>query len=122
LLHSGEQFDTGLQQYYLRARYYNPNNGRFNRLDPFAGNNFDPQSLHKYGYAHGDPINGSDPSGEAEIDLTSVVDAIGSQYHYDLKPGEQAYLERQVESKTTIAKRSLAYRSYDARLNDPANA
>ena len=63
LLYSGEQTDpTGLQ--YLRARYYDPASGRFNRLDPFAGNMSDPQSLHKYLYAHADPINGIDPSGE----------------------------------------------------------
>ncbi|MEX2316268.1 MAG: RHS repeat-associated core domain-containing protein [Pirellulales bacterium] len=62
LLYSGEQTDkTGLQ--YLRARYYDPTNGRFNRLDPFAGNVSDPQSLHKYLYAHSNPVNGVDPSG-----------------------------------------------------------
>ena len=62
-LYSGEQTDpTGLQ--YLRARYYDPAIGRFNRLDPFAGNFEDPQSLHKYLYCHADPINGIDPSGE----------------------------------------------------------
>jgi RHS repeat-associated protein len=62
LLYSGEQTDkTGLQ--YLRARYYDPRSGRFNRLDPFAGNTSDPQSLHKYLYAHGEPVNGIDPSG-----------------------------------------------------------
>ena len=56
-LYSGEQTDqlTGLQ--YLRARYYNPATGTFNRLDPFAGNSSDPQSLHKYLYTHGDPIS-----------------------------------------------------------------
>ncbi len=62
LLYSGEQTDgTGMQ--YLRARYYDPGTGRFNRVDPFAGNHEDPQSLHKYAYVHGDPINGIDPSG-----------------------------------------------------------
>ena len=62
-LYSGERTDqlTGLQ--YLRARYYNPSSGTFNRLDPFAGNFSDPQSLHKYLYTHGDPVNGIDPSG-----------------------------------------------------------
>ncbi len=62
-LYSGERFDatTGLQ--YLRARYYNPATGRFNRLDPFAGNMRDPQSLHKYLYTHADPMNAIDPSG-----------------------------------------------------------
>jgi RHS repeat-associated protein len=63
LLFSGEQTDaTGLQ--YLRARYYNPNTGRFNSLDPFAGDVNDPQSLHKYLYCHANPVNGIDPSGQ----------------------------------------------------------
>ena len=48
---------------YLRARYYLPAQGIFNRLDPFFGNQDDPQSLHKYAYVHGDPVNGIDPSG-----------------------------------------------------------
>jgi len=63
LLYAGEQFDIDAQQYYLRARYYDPLNGRFNRSDPFAGNLQDPQSLHKYLHAHNNPINGIDPSG-----------------------------------------------------------
>jgi hypothetical protein len=49
---------------YLRARYYDQNNGRFNRLDPINGNAGDPQSLHKYAYAHGNPVMGIDPSGK----------------------------------------------------------
>ncbi len=74
LLYSGEQFDTGLQQQYLRARYYDQNVGRFNRLDPFEGGQIDPQSIHKYAYVHGDPINGLDPSGL--VNLTSVLSAV----------------------------------------------
>jgi RHS repeat-associated protein len=64
LLYTGEQYDANLQQYYLRARYYDPSNGRFNRLDPYSGNNADPQSLHKYLYCHANPVNGIDPTGE----------------------------------------------------------
>ena len=48
---------------YLRARWYDASTGRFNRLDPFFGNLTDPQSLHKYAYVHGDPVNGIDPTG-----------------------------------------------------------
>ena len=55
----------GLQ--YLRARYYSPQTGQFNRLDPFFGNLDDPLSLHKYAYVHGDPISGVDPSGEFRV-------------------------------------------------------
>jgi RHS repeat-associated protein len=55
LLYSGEIFDQRIEMQYLRARYYNPANGTFNRLDPFFGRMQDPQSLHKYLYVHGDP-------------------------------------------------------------------
>jgi RHS repeat-associated protein len=61
--YSGEAWDTNVQQQYLRARFYNPVNGRFDRSDDFAGNKQDPQSLHKYAYVHGDPIGHNDPTG-----------------------------------------------------------
>ena len=64
LLYAGEMHDSTAAQYYLRARWYSPATGRFNRMDPFPGNNHDPQSLHKYLYAHCNPINNIDPSGE----------------------------------------------------------
>jgi len=69
LLYSGERTDalTGLQ--YLRARYYDAASGRFTRMDPYAGDHRDPQSLHKYAYCHGDPVNGVDPSGKTLLGL-----------------------------------------------------
>jgi len=78
LLYAGEMWDDTLQWYYLRARYYNPSTGRFNRPDPFSGNNQDPQSLHKYLYCHANPIMGIDPSGLlnlAEINVTALIQA-----------------------------------------------
>ena len=76
LFYTGEQWDNSAQSYYLRARYYNPLNGRFNRMDPFAGNTQDPQSLHKYAYVHNNPVNATDPSGR-EISLTGMVVVTG---------------------------------------------
>jgi RHS repeat-associated protein len=64
---SGQYFDSDAQQYYLRARWYNPSNGLFNRIDPYSGDTEDPQSLHKYLYCYGNPINGLDPTGEFSI-------------------------------------------------------
>ena len=71
LLYTGEHFDTDSRNYYLRARWYDYLSGRFNRMDPFAGSNQDPQSLHKYLYCHGNPANRVDPSG-----LFDSVDAV----------------------------------------------
>jgi RHS repeat-associated protein len=82
-LYSGERTDrTGLQ--YLRARFYDPATGRFNRLDPFAGNFEDPLSLHKYLYTHSDPVNGIDPTGEyIQLLLAALFGAVwGGIYDY----------------------------------------
>ncbi|MGL6195694.1 MAG: RHS repeat-associated core domain-containing protein, partial [Thermoguttaceae bacterium] len=75
-LYSGEQFDAKIGQQYLRARYYDPSTGRFNRLDPFFGNLSDPQSLHKYAYVHGNPVMGIDPSG-LEFSISGMMSSLG---------------------------------------------
>lgn len=76
LLYSGEQFNpvSGLQ--YLRARWYDPQSGRFNRLDPFAGNKQSPLSFHKYAYAHMNPIMNIDPSGLISITELGIANFI----------------------------------------------
>ncbi len=79
LLYAGEYFDSDSQHYYNRARWYNPLTGLFNRVDPFAGNLNDPQSLHKYLYSHNNPANNIDPSGEfALCDIVITAAIIGA--------------------------------------------
>ncbi len=72
-LYRGEQFDSDLGLYYLRARYYNPQTGRFMSRDPKDGKTTDPRSLHKYLYADGDPINGFDPTGREAMFETAAL-------------------------------------------------
>lgn len=62
-LYCGEQYDAKLHMYNLRARYYDAGNGRFNQRDTFTGNNEDPQTMHKYLYTSGNPIEEIDPTG-----------------------------------------------------------
>ena len=81
LLHNGEQFDLTLQMQYLLAKYYNPVNGRFTRLDPFMGDVADPLSLHKYVYGHGDPIENLDPTGRFVGTMVGLIVGI-SVYNY----------------------------------------
>ena len=66
-LYRGEQYDPDLGLYYLRARYYNPASGRFYSRDPKDGHRKNPQSLHKYLYTNGDPVNGIDPRGREDL-------------------------------------------------------
>ena len=63
----GEQYDSDLGLYYLRARYYNPATGRFLSRDPEDGDQTIPATLHKYLYVGGDPVNGIDPMGRAAL-------------------------------------------------------
>jgi len=77
-LFSGEQFDASLNQYYLRARYYNQVPGRFTQQDTWMGNNQDPTTLHKYLYANADPGNMVDPSGNFSLGSFSVASTISA--------------------------------------------
>jgi RHS repeat-associated protein len=74
-LYRGEQYDSDLGLYYLRARYYNPLTGRFMSRDPDGGNLIDPISLHKYLYANGDPVNAQDPRGRGVAVESALLDA-----------------------------------------------
>jgi RHS repeat-associated protein len=71
-LYSGEQFDSDLGLYFLRARYLDVSTGRFLTMDPLMGSPQDPLSLHRYLYAHDDPANRIDPSGMQD-DLISLA-------------------------------------------------
>jgi len=75
-LYTGEQHDTDLGFYYLRARYYAQRIGRFASRDPFDGVQADPLTLHKYMYAHANPVCNSDPTGQWSITQTLAVAVI----------------------------------------------
>ena len=66
-LYSGEQLDSNLGFYYLRARYMNPSSGRFWTLDTYEGSTSDPKTLHKFTYVSGNPVNVIDPSGHIGV-------------------------------------------------------
>jgi RHS repeat-associated protein len=65
--YTGEQWDADLGMYYLRARYYHPDTGRFWTTDTFPGSPENPLSLHKYLYCQVNPVNGIDPSGDMTL-------------------------------------------------------
>jgi RHS repeat-associated protein len=85
-LFAGEQWDPHLRLYNNRARLLDPGVGRFLNRDTHEGNSEDPLSLHKYLYAHADPANRVDPSGQfALIDLMASMAqrlVIAAEYTY----------------------------------------
>jgi RHS repeat-associated protein len=64
--------DEGNNLYYMRARYYDANVGRFISEDPagFAG------GLNLYAYVGGNPIMAVDPSGECPWCISATIGAI----------------------------------------------
>ena len=60
-LYTGEQYDPNIGFYYPRARYMNPENGRFLTTDPFPGLMLEPVILHKYLYVANNPVVNIDP-------------------------------------------------------------
>jgi RHS repeat-associated protein len=68
VLYNGEGLDARKGLYNMRARWYSASNARWERLDPFNGNPSDPFSFNKYGFVHGDPVQGIDPTGMARKD------------------------------------------------------
>jgi len=61
---TGQYFDSEIDEYYLRARQYNPHIARFTTRDPVFDKFREPLTLHQYLYCINDPINRIDPSGE----------------------------------------------------------
>ena len=57
--------------YYMRARYYNPQIKRFINRDIIDGSITDSQSLYKYSYVQGNPVNLIDPFGLCAQDYFS---------------------------------------------------
>lgn len=60
---TGQYYDEEINQYYLRARQYDPVLMRFASRDPKEGEYEKPLTLHPYLYCLNGPINHSDPTG-----------------------------------------------------------
>lgn len=71
-LYRAQQFDPHLDQYYLRARYYDQHIGRFLSVDPLEGVLESPMTQQPYLYAKGNPITFVDPTGKTSIAQQSV--------------------------------------------------
>jgi len=78
LLYTGEWWDDYIGGYNLRTRDYRPDIGRFMTQDTYAGNMYDPQSLHKYLYCHANPVNAIDPSGQESLLSVTLAITIAS--------------------------------------------
>jgi len=66
-LFHGEYYDSDIGLYYLRARWYSPEIGRFMSMDEWEGTYIKPITLNKYISFNNDPVNIIDPEGREGI-------------------------------------------------------
>lgn len=88
-----ERDETGL--YYFKARFYDPDIGRFLSEDPADGDSKNPPSLHKYLYAYGNPTGYVDPDGQLFFvplliyaGLSAIIAAEASVIHQEITQGK----------------------------------
>ncbi len=93
--YTGAVIDTETGLYYMNARYYDPETGRFISQDSFRG---DGEAFwHLYAYCDGDPVNCTDPTGHKYgailYDWRNFSRQAGS---------EKNYLKKRIKSLTSI--------------------
>ena len=76
LRYRGYYYDSETGFYYLQSRYYDPEIGRFINADSYASTDATGLlSTNMFAYCENDPVNRSDPSGEAFSLITIAVGA-----------------------------------------------
>ncbi|AKF95804.1 RHS repeat-associated core domain-containing protein [Brevibacillus laterosporus] len=70
-LHAEELYDEESGLIYLRARYYDPNDGWLITEDTYKGQVDNPLSLNRYTYVHNNPLSNVDPAGNWSTQITA---------------------------------------------------
>ena len=85
--YTSQEFDSETDLYYYRARYYDPELGRFIQADSTAVSLRNPQTFNRYSYVLNNPLRYTDPTGNFECEgflgcigagLSAIGDAIVS--------------------------------------------
>ena len=86
--YTGGIYDQSTGLYYLNARYYDPEDGRFMTEDSYRGEIMNPETGHLYVYCANNPVNYVDPSGHflvstavlVGVEVGGIVGAVAGSY------------------------------------------
>nr|WP_311769214.1 colicin D domain-containing protein [Listeria immobilis] len=78
--YAGYTYDKEIGQYYLMARYYDPEQGVFTAIDPHSGDEENPQTMNGYNYVNNNPTMFVDLNGEFAVGIVVQILKWGSRY------------------------------------------
>ncbi|RAL21478.1 RHS repeat domain-containing protein [Thermoflavimicrobium daqui] len=114
--YAGYRYDQETGLYYLQARYYNPDTGRFLTLDPDPGDEDDPKTQNGYNYANNNPVMFVDPDGHWGILIRLAFEGIKwgartpigrSIINWGVRKFAKAFSSRWTPRKKTYKKRVI---------------
>jgi RHS repeat-associated protein len=114
---TGQYYDSEIDQYYLRARQYDPLLARFTARDPVLGKFREPLTLHTYLYCLNDPVNRRDLSGESSY--VSFVSAVTGTL-FLIMSGMSAIAPYGPHLKTAVATGAVAAAAWGVFILDMA--
>ena len=115
ILYTGQQYDQITEQYYLRARYYNPAVGRFLQEDVYRGD-----GLNLYAYCGNNPVIYYDPSGYSDKFLPNGSRENWGTEHGRNNPPHNNSIEVELDWASSVGATDImkAKRQVDAAGND----
>ncbi|MED5051002.1 RHS repeat-associated core domain-containing protein [Anoxybacillus rupiensis] len=114
--YAGYYYDEETRLYYLMARYYDANMGRFITRDTFHGFENEPQSLNQYAYTKNNPVMYIDSSGHLRI---IGVNLAGSIFNFAIGAavgGGTGAIQAFIIKKGKEAAKRLFYKTVVSRL------
>jgi RHS repeat-associated protein len=102
--YTGGVYDSTTGLYYLNARYYNPEDGRFLTEDTYRGESTESDTQNLYAYCAGNPVNYVDPSGHRKYPYTKKVKAIVFMLTCDIVYYAEIRIYKKAKLKVTYKK------------------
>jgi RHS repeat-associated protein len=106
LAYAGQHWDSDAGLSYAQQRWYDPGVGRFLSEDPLFGDVANPNSLMAWGYANGNPLRWTDPTGEfvPVVILAGIIAWEALTIHEELRTGKGL-----IESNDALQERAMRH-------------
>ena len=112
--YTGQQLDPVTQQYYLRARFYNPVIARFTQEDTYRGD-----GLNLYAYCANNPVLYVDPSGNWCESKQNVFERLAKDRGIDLNNIDYDTQTRLMAEASNIVKQEKRNNNYSSATTEP---